>query len=482
MTAATRPIDETAARSTMRRTLGLGVAAAIVVSAAVASAGHATPQEDESFPTDPEAARQLYEGWVDDWLDGPVEMLITDEEREIWDELESTEQKREFIGWFWRRRDDDPRTRANPLREEFYKRVATANQRFRGFPRGWKSDRGRVWITLGRPDGMRRELGRGNRDLTVWTYYTQNRSFRARFGELPVYFIETRPGQLDIYDPQFGAHSFPPYLRDAFEIVRESVIVDTTAEFEPRPTREVAVDDEVEGTLTVDVPLEGGAEAGVAGTVIIPVRVSLPDLFFDPSGERLIARLETELELTPSDGGTEATRRRQWTLSMGESELAEHGRTTLVAAIVSAADAGVYDAILGVRDVLSGAAGSWEAEIAVDQDGATVDPIVVGSKSVELQGDDGSTVGVLVPPEPGLGSVVIAAWVRGVTPLVEEVRVSLVQGESEIEVPTTSIRWAGGPAGPLVIDAELEDLDAGTYTLRVIAADGVSGETTITIR
>ena len=30
--------------------------------------------------------------------------------------------------------------------------VAYANQRFRSFPRGWKSDRGRVRITLGKPD------------------------------------------------------------------------------------------------------------------------------------------------------------------------------------------------------------------------------------------------------------------------------------------------------------------------------------------
>ena len=115
------------------------------------------------YPTTAEEAIAYFEGQVDEWLRGPVDFIILDDERDQWKELETTEQRRAFIDWFWARRDVDLRDSRNPFKLSFYERVATANQRFRGFPRGWKSDRGLVWVIIDRPDAMGRRTSAQDR-------------------------------------------------------------------------------------------------------------------------------------------------------------------------------------------------------------------------------------------------------------------------------------------------------------------------------
>ena len=58
---------------------------------------------------------------------------------------------------FWQRRDSDPTTSANEFKEEHYRRIAYANEKFRdaGIP-GWKTDRGRVYIVFGPPTNQER--------------------------------------------------------------------------------------------------------------------------------------------------------------------------------------------------------------------------------------------------------------------------------------------------------------------------------------
>ena len=117
--------------------------ATVAISAAVAAPSGA------QFPTDPEEAMRHFEAEIDDWHRGPVQYLLLEDERKTWRELRSEDEKRRFIRWFWDRRDDDPRDNVIPFRGGFYTRVATANKRFPGFPRGWRSDRGRdAWNSL----------------------------------------------------------------------------------------------------------------------------------------------------------------------------------------------------------------------------------------------------------------------------------------------------------------------------------------------
>ncbi|GAB4235321.1 MAG: hypothetical protein Kow00109_08540 [Acidobacteriota bacterium] len=86
------------------------------------------------------------------WLEEDVLYIITDEEREVFLNLTTPEEKERFIEQFWRRRDPDPETEINEFREEHYRRIAYANDHFSVGAPGWKTDRGRVYIIHGPPD------------------------------------------------------------------------------------------------------------------------------------------------------------------------------------------------------------------------------------------------------------------------------------------------------------------------------------------
>lgn len=86
------------------------------------------------------------------WLNVDVTYIITDEERKAFGRLETDEEREQFIEQFWLRRDPTPDTVENEYKEEHYRRIAYANERFAsGFP-GWRSDRGRIYITFGPAD------------------------------------------------------------------------------------------------------------------------------------------------------------------------------------------------------------------------------------------------------------------------------------------------------------------------------------------
>src|SRR5881392_1041392 len=87
-----------------------------------------------------------------DWLDKDVTYIITDEEPKAFKKLATDDERERFIEEFWRRRDPDPDTEENEFREEYYERIAYANEHFASGIPGWKSDRGRIWIMYGKPD------------------------------------------------------------------------------------------------------------------------------------------------------------------------------------------------------------------------------------------------------------------------------------------------------------------------------------------
>jgi GWxTD domain-containing protein len=85
------------------------------------------------------------------WLNEDVLYLITPAERLAFTSLHSDEERVHFIEQFWRRRDPTPATPENETKEEHYRRIAYANDRFPWTGPGWKTDRGRVYITFGPP-------------------------------------------------------------------------------------------------------------------------------------------------------------------------------------------------------------------------------------------------------------------------------------------------------------------------------------------
>jgi GWxTD domain-containing protein len=88
------------------------------------------------------------------WLEKDVSYIITPEEKKAFKQLQTDEERENFIDTFWRRRDPDPDTEENEYREEYYERIAYANERFTSGIPGWKTDRGRIYISFGKPDSI----------------------------------------------------------------------------------------------------------------------------------------------------------------------------------------------------------------------------------------------------------------------------------------------------------------------------------------
>jgi GWxTD domain-containing protein len=99
-----------------------------------------------------------------DWLEKDVTYVITDEERKAFKKLATDDERERFIEEFWRRRDPDPDTDENEFKEEYYERIAYANEHFASGIPGWKSDRGRIWIMYGKPDERETHPMGGNYD------------------------------------------------------------------------------------------------------------------------------------------------------------------------------------------------------------------------------------------------------------------------------------------------------------------------------
>ncbi len=89
-----------------------------------------------------------------EWPDKDVAYIITDAERSAFKKLATDEEREQFIEGFWQRRDPDPDTDENEYKEQYYERIAYANEHYASGIPGWKTDRGRIYITFGKPDSV----------------------------------------------------------------------------------------------------------------------------------------------------------------------------------------------------------------------------------------------------------------------------------------------------------------------------------------
>ncbi len=89
-----------------------------------------------------------------EWTSKDVGYIITGDEKKAYKALKTDEERENFIENFWRRRDPDPDTEENEYREEYYERIAYANEHYASGIPGWKTDRGRIYITFGKPDSI----------------------------------------------------------------------------------------------------------------------------------------------------------------------------------------------------------------------------------------------------------------------------------------------------------------------------------------
>lgn len=99
--------------------------------------------------------------------------IQSDAERVQYKALQGAEAKRKFLHGFWKKRDSNPSTAANEVKQEYFARLSYANENFRAsFREGWKTDRGRVYILYGPPDEYDRHPSEvDSKPYEIWYYH-----------------------------------------------------------------------------------------------------------------------------------------------------------------------------------------------------------------------------------------------------------------------------------------------------------------------
>lgn len=111
----------------------------------------------------------------------------------------STDEKRvDFVGSLWLERDPTPDSIASEYKDEHYRRITYAIERFAVWVSGWRTDRGRTYILQGPPDEIESHpsggrYGRPPREdrgftashpFEVWRYRGEEGGGRDTFLEL----------------------------------------------------------------------------------------------------------------------------------------------------------------------------------------------------------------------------------------------------------------------------------------------------------
>ncbi len=130
-----------------------------------------------------EVVDPIYAGMKESELDAEyaiAEYIMGENKRNVWKQLSGAEAKSRFLTQFWMLLDDDLSTPENPFRDDYFKRVETARQLYysQSTPKGWDSDRGRILLVYGEPDGIERRPSEPNRrPYEIWRYNTSQVEF-----------------------------------------------------------------------------------------------------------------------------------------------------------------------------------------------------------------------------------------------------------------------------------------------------------------
>jgi GWxTD domain-containing protein len=117
-----------------------------------------------------------FSGLTEEELDSTFELcqyIATGKEKKQYKKLDLN-GKRNFLKSFWRQRDTEPLTEFNEYKQEYFQRVVIANARFSStFKKGWKTDRGLVYIKNGEPDEIERHPYQMDiKAYEIWYYYS----------------------------------------------------------------------------------------------------------------------------------------------------------------------------------------------------------------------------------------------------------------------------------------------------------------------
>lgn len=151
------------------------------------------------------------------WLDGPAHYLANNDEIKVFNALDSDADRAAFIEKFWKRRDPVLETPRNEFRELFWQRVKEADERFAdGARRGWKSDRGKIYILYGPPSRIEddpyantKATPTAGRGLIRWIYEGRPGGRKDLPPVVIIPFVRDLGGNYRIsYDPKLSSMTF----------------------------------------------------------------------------------------------------------------------------------------------------------------------------------------------------------------------------------------------------------------------------------
>lgn len=154
---------QTNTRATLTPVIAAGILTLIGTLALFA--WQATPKSAEQ-----ELADKMEKNRFSAWLNEDVVYIVTPAERKAFNALATDEERTHFIAQFWDRRNPVPGDPRNQFKEEHYRRIAYVNEHFSDRLPGWKTDRGRVYITYGPPDELEQHPLPAGETLEQWRY------------------------------------------------------------------------------------------------------------------------------------------------------------------------------------------------------------------------------------------------------------------------------------------------------------------------
>lgn len=143
------------------------------------------------------------------WLD-EVDPIMSPQERSVARLLQTLEERKRFQDLFWKARNPNPHDPENKYKIEYYRRLDYAKKKLDGV----NSDRGRIYIILGKP--FRTESYSGEKNLVdceMWEYRTEGQHGLFPFMNF-IFYKPNDVGNYQLYQP--GIHSprelLSPYL------------------------------------------------------------------------------------------------------------------------------------------------------------------------------------------------------------------------------------------------------------------------------
>lgn len=134
--------------------------------------------------------------------------IASETEKTQWEKLVEIDAKKRFLANFWHKRDYDLSTPENEYKRDFYERVKYANQHYGNVSRreGWKTDRGRVYVTYGEPSLIERFQNEYySEPYEIWTYESIENGVIFLFADeegLNIYRLvhSTKTGEISNYN------------------------------------------------------------------------------------------------------------------------------------------------------------------------------------------------------------------------------------------------------------------------------------------